>query len=789
MRISHTLLALALAAAPIVSTHAESVIEKQRPHAVELAQLVEQPTAYLGMRVRFLATFVQTSAMFDTFHTGFTPGQYMNIVIWDDDANIWDPEVRAAPVMNLYYEKKRAGSRTVSALAKYTVIQVTGEVVSDFRGTPWINVHEVVPLEQLGSLSDNGVYHVQRGVQLAGDQAYDLADENYATALEENLPLEARITVLKLRAQNQLNAMQWKTGAEILKEAVTVSKGEDAAVHYMLARALGEMAEDKLDAGMDSAPLFTEAVTHARAAVSIEPEMGDAYAVLGISLAGLEQFDEAKQQCERAIRLLPDNAEVRWYLGRILNRQGDYEQAIAVLKEAIDRAPKDYRLHKTIGRSYFERGLKGGATATSDVETALREYDIAIRLNPEDADLHHYSGLVLEHATDRGQEVRIGLKRVAATYDMAVERFQAALAVDDTYTEAHVRLGARFRHVERHAEAVDHYKRALELEPERDELYGLLGQYLWDLDRRDEAYVVYVGHNERNPDYIDTLYALGRLSLELDEDERAIEWLNKLLRVAPEHAKAHADLSESYMEISDFRRSVEHADKALELLEDEAAEIRVHQMAGLSQWGMDKPAETIASLDGRIAETTDVRLPLALGWALSTTPDAGAAVVGHGTAALAIAPDNAEARELQAWGQYLSGNFAGAEATITPLVEAKPEDAVYAFRLGMAMFQQGPDRYAAAAPVLEIGAGASGRRSTLGDARSEARSALSAIRDYNKQVARDQAAAAKDAERKRREAAKQAEIEKREAQKAEKKRAEEQRRMDAEKKKAAEKNK
>lgn len=752
MRISTTLLALALASAPLASTHAQSVVEKQRPHAVEVDELIDRPTAFLGMRVRFHATFVQTAALFDTFHTGFTPHQYLNMVVWDDDAAIWDPEVRADPLLSLYYEKTRDGAHTVSQLRKYTQVEIVGEVVSDFRSTPWINVHEVVPLAERGALSDNSVYHVERAGQLVGEGARTLADQHYGKALATDVPVAARIDILKLRADNQLAAQDWDAAVTTLTEAVELSEGVDAEARYLLARALSEAAEDRgqgatgNDADAAEA-LFAAAVEHAGAAVELEPEMGDAYAVLGISLAGLERFAEAKIQCERAIRLLPENAEVRWYLGRILNRQGDYDQAISVLKDAIDRAPKDHRLHKSIARSYFERGQTGGSTASSDIVTALREYDIAIRLHPDDADLHHYSGRVLEYATDRGQEVRIGLKRMPATYEMAIERFQAALAVDETYTDAHVRLGARYRHKEAHDRAVEHYQRALELAPERDGLYGTLGSYLWDLGRREEAYAVYQGHQERNPEYIDTLYALGRLSLELDQDARAVTWLQDLLEVAPEHAMAHADLTESLYEVGEYRASLEHAERALALLDDTRA-LRVHRFAGLAHWAQDAVEATITHLDGRVAGVDDPRLPLALGWALTTRDDTAARVQQLANAALELDPEADGGRELLAWGRYLAGEYPAAEATLRPLYTADPDHDVYAYRLGMAIFRQGATRYADAVPLLEQGTDVRGRDSLLDGARSQADDALDVIEEHVEALERQR----REAERARREA-------------------------------------
>lgn len=762
MRISQILLTSTLAMASIAAVQAESVIERQKPHDVGLERLLRSPTAYMGMRVRFTATFVQTAALFDPFHTRFTPNEYMNIVVWDDEANIWDPEVRAAPVTTCYFAKQREGAHVVSGLEKYTQIEIIGEVVSDFRNQAFINIHKVRPLRDRGQMTDNSVYHVQQGVQLASGGAYELADEHFQQALEADLPIDAKVAVLRIRGENLLVAQRWEQADAVLTQALEVSPEPSARLHYLKARSLGELADEVQgdEALVDT--LFAAAVDHAQKAISIDPELGDAYAVLGISLAGLERFDEAKRQCERAIRLLPENAEVRWYLGRILNRQGDYDQAIAVLKEAIDRAPKDDRLHKSIARSYYQRGLLGGPGAAQDIETALREDDIAIRLNPEDPDLPYHSGLVLETATERGQQVRVGLKRADATYDMAIERFEGTLAIDEGYTEAHVRLGERYRAKEQHDKAVGHYQRALELEPERDELYGLLGRYLWDLGQREEAYAVYLGHHERNPQYIDTVYALGRLSLELDLDERAVGWLDQVLDLAAEHAMAHADLTESHLELGQTRDAIEHGERALGLLQDEDQLRRVNRFMGLAHWLQDESEEVVAHLAEHVEGAEEARLPLALGWARSLDPEQADEVLALGTVALALDPENPEAAELKGWGQYLSGNYPAAEQTLKPIYTADPENDVLAYRLGMAVYQQGADRFDEADELLDQGYGLRSRLEMLGDARGEIKDARRAIRDHRRQVEREQRDAERKAAAEQREAQRQAAIKARE---------------------------
>ena len=93
-RATRSLLAALAFSDPMITLPAVSLVERQDPHDIELEHLVHQPQAYRGMRVKF-ATFVQTSGIFDSFHTQFTPERSINVVVWDDQERIREPTVRA----------------------------------------------------------------------------------------------------------------------------------------------------------------------------------------------------------------------------------------------------------------------------------------------------------------------------------------------------------------------------------------------------------------------------------------------------------------------------------------------------------------------------------------------------------------------------------------------------------------------------------------------------------------------------------------------------------------------
>lgn len=779
MRIVPSLLAIALAGTTFTLS-AATIAEKLPPHDVELADLLDRPHAFENLRVRFKCTFVQTSGVFSPNHTRFNTNLYMNFIVWDDDAQIWDATERSQGLVTVYYPKREKQATIISGMPKYTVVEIVGEVASNYRDEPWILCHTVTAVENAGSFTDNAIYHMEQGLALDAEGRHELADEHMASALTANLPGRLRLQVQVLQAENLIRGKSYDRASAVLTEALasleddeTLPRDAEAKLRFLRAKSSSEQGERLRTEGKSPKELFEAAVADASRAIELDPDDGDIYAVHGICLAGLERFDEAKRQCERAIRLRPDNAEVRWYLGRILDLQASYDEAIAVLKQAIDLAPKDYRLHKAIARTYYNRSTLGQAGAAIDIVTALREYDIAIRLNPADSDLHYWSGVVMEVAAQREMMIKDKLQDVKATYDMAIERFRACLEVDEKYTEAHLRLGYRLREKQQHNEAADHLKRAIELEPSRFQLYQELGRFLWDLGRRAEARDIYAGYQKREPAHLDTLYALGHLSYELaaldkevgdeaaarrmQEYQRSVDWHLVLLKVQPNYAQSYAEMVECYLELGKHREAIEASVKAMANVatfppeQAEAETARVHRFKGLALAALDQQHEAALALDGRTDGVQDARMPLTLGWALSVydpnrvkdetkLDQSGARLQALAAQALALAPDNRSATELLGWGLYKSGDGAGAEKALAPLAGA--DQPVIAWRLGMAIYAQGAGRYAAAKPLLEQARSSLRSRSLLhASASDEIRAALRAIEVHARDTARNAAAA------------------------------------------------
>lgn len=438
MRPVKLLLALACCA-PCLPAAAESAVETRKIQPITVERMLSTPDSFKATTVRFEATWIGVTNVFDSLRSHFHPDRYINFAVWDPRADLWVPQARATPVATLYMGKDLPGADRPAQLKRYQAVEIEGKIVSIMDGRPWIEVTAVRPLERRGAFTDASISQLEQGVRFADEGARDIADQHFAAALASDLPPTARIGVSTVRARSLMQSSRWDEAAAVLAGVLPAIDADPllpaafrAEAHAALARCLSEAAGD--DQARHAA-----AVAEAEKAVAIDPTLSEAYAVLGVSLAGMGRFDEARIQSDRAVRMRPDDAAVRLALGRILDQQGQHDEAIEALKRAIDLTPKDARVHRAIALAYLNRAKKG---SVNDLPIALKECEIALRLQANDANAHWVAGMVLEAATAAGYELQLPAGKGVPTREQAKERYQQALAIDAGNARAKASLQA-----------------------------------------------------------------------------------------------------------------------------------------------------------------------------------------------------------------------------------------------------------------------------------------------------------------------------------------------------------
>jgi tetratricopeptide (TPR) repeat protein len=168
--------------------------------------------------------------------------------------------------------------------------------------------------------------------------------------------------------------------------------------------------------------------------------------LLGKTYFTLQQFERAADALVQVQGVSNENAEASYWLSRTYQALG--AESYAQLEESF---PNSWRAHQLRAEGFALR---------QDLDDALKEYQVALQLRPNEPALHEALGeLYLDNHSD----------------DEARSEFEKALAQDPSRARSLYLLGRLYVQNRENEKAVPYLERALGLQPDLSEASGLLG--------------------------------------------------------------------------------------------------------------------------------------------------------------------------------------------------------------------------------------------------------------------------------------------------------------------------
>ena len=173
------------------------------------------------------------------------------------------------------------------------------------------------------------------------------------------------------RAHAAITAVKTGVGVLTIKSLVELAESKSSL----------EPGETRLVGWFGEAISVDQILANAGKAISLAPDLGEAYAARGeaLSASGRDRAEEAETAFEQALELDPNNFEANLFYARHLHRVGKSEQSVPFFIRATEVQPDDCQapllLHQTLralgrgeeGEEYARMGLKRA-------EEALRRY-------------------------------------------------------------------------------------------------------------------------------------------------------------------------------------------------------------------------------------------------------------------------------------------------------------------------------------------------------------------------------------------------------------------------------
>jgi tetratricopeptide (TPR) repeat protein len=284
-----------------------------------------------------------------------------------------------------------------------------------------------------------------------------------------------------------------------------------------------------------------ESLIASQRAVAILPNDAEAHYNLGNTLKGLGRLKDAEASFSKAILIKPEYAQAHSNLGNTLKGLGRLKDAEASFSKAITIKPDLAEAHYNLGNTLKEIGR---------LEEAETSYKKAITIKPDYAEAYYNLGATLQE-----------LCRLRD----AEENYSKAILIKPDYAQAHSNLGATLQELGRLEDAETSYKKAIAINPEYAQAHSNLGATLQELGRLEDAETSYKKAIAINPDLAEAHSNLGAILQELGRLEDAEKSYSKAIAINPDLAEAHSNLGLLLMQKGDLEGSRNMHERAIKL--------------------------------------------------------------------------------------------------------------------------------------------------------------------------------------------------------------------------------
>ncbi len=249
---------------------------------------------------------------------------------------------------------------------------------------------------------------------------------------------------------------------------------------------------------------------------------------MGLACNELKQFDHAAEWASRAIRKDAKPAFLVT-LGVALRNLGRHEDALKVFDKAVQLKPEDAQLWYQLGSALLDAGR------SSD---ALLCFEHALALDPGHRDAAYGAGYVL-----------VGLER----FEEALVHFDRSVEMDASHAPTLQMRAIALRKLKRFDAAIADNLRAMELDPANPDICNNMGAILGALGQIEQALSWYDRALAINPNIARNITNKASALYELGRFDEAIVTYQRAMAVDPDLAEAPWNLALVQMLVGDFK--------------------------------------------------------------------------------------------------------------------------------------------------------------------------------------------------------------------------------------------
>jgi len=273
-------------------------------------------------------------------------------------------------------------------------------------------------------------------------------------------------------------------------------------------------------------------------AAELEPNIPETYANVGSAYYQLKKDDEAIFYYQKALAIKSDLVGVYWNLGKIYQHQAKVDEAVENWEKAFAIQPNlvDDNFHFCLGNTLFKMGKR---------EAAVRSYQRAIALNPNNAEA--YGNLAHLYSQQKNR-------------DEAIKYYQKALKLDPKLHGLHYQLGNNYLLKGKNDEAILSFREALKYNPSYADIYANLAGAYASKGLLPEAIENYQQALVYKPNWAEIYCRIGHI-IKQEKHGEAIALFEKAVELKPDYIEAHQQLCDILSHTTNLAKAREAADK------------------------------------------------------------------------------------------------------------------------------------------------------------------------------------------------------------------------------------
>jgi tetratricopeptide (TPR) repeat protein len=292
-----------------------------------------------------------------------------------------------------------------------------------------------------------------------------------------------------------------------------------------------------------------EAERDFRAVLAVNPQLGGAYANLGVVCMRRKEWTMALKELREAERLMPQVPGIRLNIGLAYYRQSEFLKAIPAFETVVHDQPDAEQPRHLLGLCYFfaERWADAANTLEPlwERESGQLSYLYVLSIAANRAgrkQLDEKATAQLVRIGEDSPEFHLFMGKAHLNleqYDLALADFQAAAQANPKLTFIHFNLGLTYLKKQDYEHARDEFLKDIAVEPDLAFNYDKLGDVYALMQQDGDAERSYREALKRDPRLVNSYVGLAKVYQRSEEYRQALAAIDSALKLNPDGSDLH----------------------------------------------------------------------------------------------------------------------------------------------------------------------------------------------------------------------------------------------------------